>query len=80
MFELFSHPNCPVAETTVRLLETQELPFQVFHVNSEITEWELHEQFPFSDTLPIITKDGMMIGSTLNLVSHLRSEIVWQRL
>ena len=71
MYELFSKRNCPITEKTVALLNKHGRPFQVYQVNREITEWEVFDQFPLSDTLPIITKDGTMIGSSLCLLSHL---------
>ena len=78
MYEVFSMSkdrNCPFCEWAKDLLKEKELPFQEFVLNKDITRNELLERFPDRSTLPIILKDGQMIGGFSELKNHLSNGV-----
>jgi glutaredoxin len=65
---LLSRNNTPYVEHFV--LDTSE-PVVVEVLGNSITKLELLEMFPNAKTLPIILKDGQMIGGYEDLIGHL---------
>jgi glutaredoxin 3 len=71
MFTIYSRFMCPWCIEAKDLLNSLNLPYEEFLVGRDVTRNELLEMFPEAKTVPIILKDGSMIGGFDELKSYL---------
>jgi len=64
---VYSKEDCVFCEKAKTLLTKHAIPFEEYVVPKHLTLRELKEQFPLARTVPIILKDGKMIGGYTEL-------------
>ena len=74
MYTIYSKPSCSYCLQAKDLLEHNKLEFEYKQLGTHYSLQEFMELFPNTRTLPMIVKDGEVIGGFNNLVEHLKQQ------
>lgn len=72
MYTVYSKENCSQCDQAVLILDLKGLTYQVKKLGVEFTREDLFEISPKARSYPVILKDGELLGTLLDLKSHLR--------
>tara|TARA_Y100001970_G_scaffold41023_1_gene50606 strand:- start:661 stop:891 length:231 start_codon:yes stop_codon:yes gene_type:complete len=71
---VYSRNNCSYCDKTVALLEAKNIPFEIKKIDEDINLYkEMQKKAPLMKTLPVILKDGELIGGYNELFKSLES-------
>tara|TARA_B100000941_G_scaffold266618_1_gene222040 strand:- start:1994 stop:2224 length:231 start_codon:yes stop_codon:yes gene_type:complete len=71
-FTVYSKKNCSFCDRAVALLEHENLPYIVKKVDEDPNYFhEMKQKAPNMLTMPVITKDNMLIGGYKELIAHI---------
>ena len=74
MYTIYSKPSCSYCLQAKQLLEMKQLPFVYKQLGADYTLQELLEVSPTARTLPVILKDGELIGGYSDLCEYLNQQ------
>ena len=74
MYTIYSKPSCGYCSQAKDLLEQNKLEFEYKQLGTHYSLDEFMELFPDTRSLPMIVKDGEVIGGFSNLVEYLKQE------
>ena len=74
MYTVYSKPNCSFCMQAKQLLEMEQLPFDYLTLGTHYSLQEFMELFPNARTLPMIVKDGEVVGGYKDLCEYLKQE------
>ena len=74
MYTIYSKPNCSFCLQAKQLLEMEQLPFEYLQLGTHYSLDELMTLFPNAKSLPMIVKDGVLVGGYHDLVESLKQE------
>ena len=74
MYTIYSKPNCSYCLQAKQLLEMEQLSFEYKQLGTHYSLDELMTLVPNAKSLPMIVKDGEVIGGFNNLVEYLKQE------
>ncbi len=71
---VYSRSNCSYCDRAVALLEAKNIPFKIKKIDEDINLYEeMQTKAPFMKTLPVILKNGELIGGYNELFKSLES-------
>ena len=71
---VYSKSNCSYCDRAVALLEVKNIPFEIKKIDEDINLYkEMQKKAPLMKTLPVILKDGELIGGYNELFKSLES-------
>jgi glutaredoxin len=62
MIEIYTKDNCGYCVSAKSLLKSKNIEYKEYHIPNDISREEVMEKFPGIRTVPIIIKDGQLIG------------------
>lgn len=74
LYTLYKKKGCGWCTKAEALLEEKGLPYSVVEVGVDITREALLEKFPNSKLMPIIEKNGTLIGGYVDLIDDLNGK------
>ena len=74
MYTIYSKPNCSFCLQAKQLLEMEQLPFEYLQLGTHYSLDELMTLAPNTKSLPMIVKDGEVIGGFNNLCEYLKQQ------
>ena len=73
-YTIYSKPSCGYCLQAKDLLEQNKLEFEYKQLGTHYSLDEFMELFPDTRSLPMIVKDGEVIGGFSNLVEYLKQQ------
>jgi len=71
--EIYSKQNCPYCTKAKSLLNTMNIPFVEYKLDTHFTREILVEKFPHAKTYPVVVIDGFHIGGYSQLVEQINT-------
>ena len=69
MIRLYGREDCIWCKKAKELLEVRNIPFRYYIIDKDVSRSWLLEEFPYLKTVPIVIKDGLLIGGYEELVA-----------
>jgi glutaredoxin 3 len=72
MYTVYTKPDCPYCVKAKTLLKTKGLEYTEQKMGSDVTREYILENFPTMRTMPIITRNGELVGGYAQLEEALK--------
>jgi glutaredoxin 3 len=72
MYKVYTKPDCPYCVKAKSLLKMKGLGFTEVKIGTDVTREFVMENFPSMRSVPIITKDDVLIGGYTQLEESLK--------
>lgn len=69
LIEVYSKPNCEYCNKAKILLNRFEIPYTVYEIGKDVDRDTVIKRFPSVPIVPIIVKDGELMGTYAQLVN-----------
>ena len=74
MMEIYTKDNCGYCVSAKNLMKLKGIEYTEYHIPNDISREEVMEKFPGIRTVPVIVKDGKLIGGFHELQQVLGGE------
>ena len=75
MIRLYGREDCIWCKKAKELLEVRNIPFRYYIIDKDVSRSWLLEEFPYLKTVPIVIKDGLLIGGYEELVAWISKDV-----
>lgn len=62
MIEIYTKDNCGYCVAAKNLLKVKGIEYKEYHIPNDVSREDVIERFPGIRTVPVIVKDGNLIG------------------